>query len=161
MHASRTLLASLALASAVLLAGCGNSTDPSPSTAAAVSGIPDPCTLLSPTDTIEPILGKDPGTGTMNAEDPEVSKVCLFSSGLVLQIESSDRYDEAVELILAPSTGATTQDLNGVGDEAILADYGGGINQVVARDRDYWVGVTGIITPEQATELATAMLAAL
>lgn len=158
MQVGRRTLAAMTVVSALLMAGCGGA---STSTSASSSGIPDPCTLLSASDTITPILGSDPGAGSMNAEQPEVSKVCLFTSGLILQVETADRYEEAVALILEPSTGATTQELTGVGDKALIADYGGGINQVVASNGEYWVGVTGVITADQATELATAMLAAI
>ena len=158
MHARRRILAAVVVAAAVLLTGCGAGATSTPS---ADGSIPDPCTLISVADTITPILGSDPGTGSVNADQPDVSKVCLFTSGLILQVETADRYDEAVSLILDPSTGATTQELTGVGDDGLIADYGEGINQVVAHNSDFWIGVTGVITAQQATQLAQAMLAAL
>ena len=158
MQARSRILAALIVATALLLAGCGAGSSSTPS---ADGSIPDPCTLISAVETITPILGFDPGTGTVNADQPGASKVCLFTSGLILQVETADRYEEAVSLIADPATGATTQELTGVGDEGLIADYGDGINQVVARNSDFWVGVTGVITAQQATQVAQAMLAAL
>ena len=120
--------------------------------------VPDPCTLLSTADTIEPILGFDPGAPQMTTEDPKVRKVCLYAAGLFLEVEIAANYEKSVAAVKDPSTGSTTQALTGVGDEAILASYGEGINQVVALAGDYYIGVTGVMSPEQATDLAKAMV---
>lgn len=163
MHAiARVLAASSALLMAVsLVSACGGDTGDSASSAssaAAVSGVPDPCELLSATDTIEPILGFDPGAGDVATEDPDIRKVCLYAAGLFLEVEVAANYEQSVAAVKDPATGATTQELTGVGDQAILAAYGDGINQVVALVDDYYIGVTGVISPEQATELAKAMV---
>ncbi len=152
---ARAVAAAVALLmSASLLAGCGGET-----TSAASDGeVPDPCTLLSTSDTIEPVLGVDPGAPSMTTEDPKVRKVCLYATGVFLEIEIAANYEQSVAAVEDPATGATTQALTGVGDEAILASYGEGINQVVALAGDYYIGVTGVMSPEQATDLATAMV---
>ncbi|MDI1289139.1 MAG: hypothetical protein PSX37_04200 [bacterium] len=154
---ARPLAAAGALLMSVsLLAGCGGG-----STSAAPDGeVPDPCTLLSTADTIEPVLGVDPGAPSMTTEDPKVRKVCLYAAGVFLEIEIAANYEQSVAAVEDPATGATTQKLTGVGVEAILASYGEGINQVVALAGEYYIGVTGVMSPEQATDLATAMVEA-
>jgi len=141
----------------------GSSRDaPSGSDSANADGaVPDPCELLSVADTIEPILGFDPGTPEVNTQNPEVRKVCLYTAGLFLEVEIAANYEQSVAAIKDPATGATTQDLAGVGEKALLSDYGEGINQVVALAGDYYVGVTGVMSPEQASELASAMVDAI
>lgn len=159
---ARVLAAASALVvAACLVSACGSGSSASSSASGAADGVPDPCELLSTTDTIEPILGSDPGAPQMTTEDPDVRKVCLYAAGLFLEIETAANYEQSIAAVKDPATGATTQDLTGVGEQAILAAYGEGINQVVALAGDYYVGVTGVISPEQATELATAMVDAL
>ncbi len=120
----------MALAAVALgVSACGGGSTP---TSATSSGIPDPCTIVSVAD-VTTIIGSDPGTPTPNAPSPEVSRVCLFSTGLILEVADASGYDQAVAQVLDPATGATTQELTGVGDAALLADYGAGISQVVAR----------------------------
>ncbi len=152
----------LMLASLSLLPGCSSGSSTSSQGAAEVAGeVPDPCELLSATDTIEPILGTAPGTPKLATEDPAVRKLCLYSTGLFLEIELAENYDRSVAQIREPETGATSQELTGVGEQALLSDYGDGVFQVVALDGDYYVGVTGVIAADQATALASAMLEAL
>ncbi len=159
---ARLLAATSALLMAVsLVTACGGDSGASSSSAAGASGVPDPCDLLSVADTIEPIVGFDPGASQMTTEDPDVRKVCLYAAGLFFEVEVAANYEQSVSAVKDPATGATTQELTGVGDEAILASYGEGINQVVALAGDYYIGVTGVVSPEQATELATALVDAI
>ena len=158
---AQVLAATSALLMAVsLVTACGGDSGASTS-AVGASGVPDPCELLSVTDTIEPIVGFDPGTSQMTTEDPDVRKVCLYAAGLFFEVEVAANYEQSVSAVKDPATGATTQELTGVGDAAILASYGEGINQVVALAGDYYIGVTGVVSPEQATDLATALVDAI
>lgn len=161
MRATRRWATILVVASASLVLVSGCSASSSADSAAGSSEVPDPCELLSAELIIRPILGVDPGQPALTTEDPAVRKLCLFSTGLFLEIEVAENYDRSVAQIRLPEAGATTQDLTGVGQEALLSNYGDGVFQVVARDDRYYVGVTGVITAEQATELASSMLAAI
>ena len=158
--ASSSEVASAAASSAAPTAEMTDSAEESAPAEDTSGGIPDPCTLLT-VEEITAIVGADPGTATPNTVAPDVRKVCMFDSGLILATEVAEDWDMSVENILNESTGATTKELSGVGEKALFSDYGMSITQVVALEGDYFVGVTGALTEAQATALAEAMLAAL
>jgi len=123
--------------------------------------VPDPCTLVD-ASVLNDALGSDPGSGTVQGPVPDVRKVCLYPTGLILAVEDAANYEVSVDLIREDPLGATISDVDGVGLEAIWQDFGGGLGQLVARGDAYFVGVSVPAEGQAAAQaIAEAMLAAL
>jgi hypothetical protein len=173
---SRCRILTVVLALGLAVAACGDDADQTtgrqgedPGATSTVAGggdapegeVPDPCALLDE-DEVDALLGADAGTGSVNAVVPEQRKVCMYSGGVSLAIEVAEHYEASVEIIRDDPVGATIEDVEGVGAEAIWQDFTGGVGQILARGDDYFVGVSvvaGGLPTAQA--LAEAMLAAL
>ena len=121
--------------------------------------VPDPCALLSQ-DELAAILGTAPGEGVLTSIYPELRKVCTFPGGTILAIEVGKDYDASVAAVATSGLTGTTTDMNGVGEKASFVKYDIGVSQVFALGGAYFVDVTGMLTKKQASELASAMLAA-
>jgi hypothetical protein len=176
MGTPRILAAGLTIA--VVLTGCGDDgggddgalTAQTTATTGTTAGgtdeepageVPDPCALLDAGEVTD-LLGADPGTGTASGPVPDVRKVCIYSSGLILAVEVAGNYDSSVAIIRDDPLGATVEDVDGVGAEAIWQDFSGGVGQLVALGDAYFVGVSVPTGGQPAAQAITeAMLAAL
>jgi hypothetical protein len=120
--------------------------------------VPDPCAVLA-ADKLSALAGGDPGVGTVKGMVPEQRKVCVFAGGLSLALEVGEGYEASVDLIKASPSGATIEDVKGVGKAAVWQDFGTGVGQLVANGDRYFVSVMVSAGGREVGEaLAGAML---
>ena len=119
--------------------------------------MPDACALLS-SEELTSILGADPGTAVDESFDPEHRRICTYTSGLILAVEVAEKL-AGRRLVRAHRQPVHRS--RRVGEEAHWQDIGGGMSQLVALGREYFVALTVNGDQETAERLGEAMLAAL
>ena len=150
-----------AAASPPTTAPSASPSQPTPSPSPVASSVPDACTLISSAE-LSDLLGSEQGQGNTQSVTADRS-VCFFESGTITAVEIADNYEPS-RAIVEDDPSRTVTDVTGVGQDAFFDDLGG-VGQLVAKGKRYFVAVTFVYdSPQSGIEIgkkvAAKMLAA-